>query len=117
MFCLLYAHRVLCASEDSPAQKAEKIRSYAFSDTVYGEALPPFRDLMVYIRDHADGDMFICRWIDECVLFLSFVQMTSKELLNPDYTGFLSSSWPNTTPSRALTTAHSTHRANLQTSW
>ena len=85
MFCLLYAHRVLCASEDSPTQKAEKIRSYAFSDTVYGEALPPFRDLMVYIRDHADGDMFICRWIDECVLFLSFVQMTSRELLNPDY--------------------------------
>lgn len=28
MFCLLFAHRVICSSEDTPTQKAEKIRSY-----------------------------------------------------------------------------------------
>lgn len=75
MFCLLYAHRVLCTSDDSPAEKAEKIRAYAFNDIVDGEALLPFRNLMVYLRDNAGDGTFIGQWVDECIAFLSFVQM------------------------------------------
>lgn len=85
MFCLLYAHRVLCTSEDTPSEKEAKIREYAFHNITDGEALLPFRNLMVYLRDNADRGMFICQWMDECILFLSFVHMTERQLLNPDY--------------------------------
>lgn len=85
MFCLLYAHRVLCTSDDSPAEKAEKIRAYAFNDIVDGETLLPFRNLMVYLRDNAGDGTFIGQWVDECIAFLSFVQMTDHQLMNPDY--------------------------------
>ncbi len=85
MFCLLYAHRVLCSSSDSPAEKAAKIRGYAFNDIVEGEALLPFRNLMVYLRDNAGDGTFIGQWVDECISFLSFVQMTEHQLMNPDY--------------------------------
>ena len=85
MFCLLYAHRVLCSSEDAPAEKATKIKEYAFDDVVDGEALLPFRNLMVYIRDHEGENTFIGQWVDECIAFLSFVQMTEHQLMNPDY--------------------------------
>lgn len=85
MFCLLYAHRVICQSDDSPSQKASKIREYAFNDIVDGEVLLPFRNLMIYLRDnHGDGT-FIGQWVDECISFLSFVQMTEHQLMNPDY--------------------------------
>lgn len=85
MFSLLYAHRVLCGSNDSPVQKDQKIRNYVYKDLIEGEALLPFRSLMVYLRDHADGGLFISQWVDECIKFLSFVQMTDYQLLNPDY--------------------------------
>lgn len=85
MFSLLYAHRVFCASEDSPAEKARKIREYAFGDLVEDEALLPFRNLLVYLRNNAGTGAFIEQWVDECIAFLSFVQMTDQQLLNPDY--------------------------------
>lgn len=85
MFCLLYAHRVLCTSTDSPSEKSAKIREYSFNDIVEGEALLPFRNLMIYIRDNAGTGTFIAQWVDECIAFLSFVQMTDQQLTNPDY--------------------------------
>ena len=85
MFCLLYAHRVICSSEDTPTQKADKIRSYAYNDIADGEALLPFRNLMVYLRDHSGDSIFIGQWVEECISFLSFVQMTEQQLHNPDY--------------------------------
>lgn len=85
MFCLLYAHRVLCASEDSPAEKERKINAYIKEDLSEGEALTPFRNLMLYLRDHADKSFFINQRIDECIKFLSFIKMTDQQLLNPDY--------------------------------
>lgn len=85
MFCLLYAHRVLCSSDDTPVQKEEKIRNYAFDDLTEGESLIPFRNLMVYLRDNAETGLFITQWVDECIKFLSFVQMTDYQLMNPDY--------------------------------
>jgi len=85
MFCLLYAHRVICEGADTPSAKAQKIRSFAFNDIVEGEALLPFRNLMVYLRDHAGTQTFIGQWVDECIAFLSFVQMTEQQLMNPDY--------------------------------
>lgn len=85
MFSLLYAHRVLCSSSDTPSEKQNKIRKYITEDLTEGEALLPFRNLMLYIRDHADTGMFISQWVDECIKFLSFVRMTDEQLLNPDY--------------------------------
>lgn len=85
MFCLLYAHRVLCLSDDSPAEKERKINAYIKEDLSEGEALTPFRNLMLYLRDNADKSIFINQRIDECIKFLSFVKMTDQQLLNPDY--------------------------------
>lgn len=85
MFCLLYAHRVICQSADSPVEKERKIRAYISEDLNEDEALLPFRNLMVFLRDNADNGQFISQWVDECVKFLSFVQMTDYQLLNPDY--------------------------------
>lgn len=85
MFSLLYAHRVLCTSTDTPAQKAQKIREYINRELEEQEALHPFRNLMVYIREHNGADTFLGQWIEECISFLSFVQMTDQQLLNPDY--------------------------------
>ena len=85
MFCLLYAHRVLCSGSDSPAQKETKIRAYINSEVIEGEALQPFRNLMHYLLDEAEAGAYICRWVDECISFLSYVQMTDEQLMNPDY--------------------------------
>ncbi len=85
MFCLLYAHRVVCDGQDTPVVKEDKIRQYAFGDIIEGEALLPFRNLMVYLRDNADTGLFISHWVEECIKFLSFVQMTEDQILHPDY--------------------------------
>lgn len=85
MFCLLYAYRVLCTSEDSPVEKEHKINAYINEDLSEGEALAPFRNLMLYLRDHADKNFFINQRIDECIKFLSFIRMTDQQLMNPDY--------------------------------
>lgn len=85
MFSLLYAHRVLCSSIDTPVEKEIKIKKFVTEDFVEDEALAPFRSLMAYIRDYSDSGMFINQWVDECIKFLSFVQMTEQQLLNPDY--------------------------------
>lgn len=85
MFCLLYAHRVLCDSSDAPSEKEKKIREFVNKDLTDGEVMSPFRNLMVFLRDNADESMFINQWIDECIKFLSFVQMSDQQLLNPDY--------------------------------
>lgn len=85
MFCLLYAHRILCVPEDSPPEKERKINAYIKEDLSEGEALTPFRNLMLYLRDHTDKSFFINQRIDECIKFLSFIKMTNEQLLNPDY--------------------------------
>lgn len=85
MFCLLYAHRVFCAPDDSPAEKERKIYNFIRSDFEPGDALTPFRDLLLYLRDNSNTGFFINQYIDECIKFLSFVKMTDYQLLNPDY--------------------------------
>lgn len=85
MFSLLYAHRVFCTDCDSPVEKEQKIRSYISDDLVESETLRPFRNLMIYLRDNAGTNAFISQKVDECIKFLSFVQMTSEQLENPDY--------------------------------
>ena len=77
MFCLLYAHRVLCLPEDTPAEKERKIIAYIKEDLSEGEALTPFRNLMLYLRDHSDKNFFINQRIDECIKFLSFIKNLS----------------------------------------
>ena len=84
MFCLLYAHRVFCKSEDTPSEKEAKIKQFIASEISEDDALIPFRNVMRYL-DNAENGGSVSQWIDECVKFLSFVQMTDAQLLNPDY--------------------------------
>lgn len=85
MFCLLYAHRVLCSPDDAQIEKERKINKYIMEDLTEGEALTPFRNLMLYLRDRANKDSFINQRIDECIKFLSFIKMTDQQLSNPNY--------------------------------
>lgn len=85
MFSLLYAHRVLCENTDQPRVKEEKIRNFITKDLTEDEVLLPFRNLMLYIKDNTTEKLFINEWIDECIKFLSFVQMIDKQVKEPDY--------------------------------
>ena len=68
-----------------PAEKERKIIAYIKEDLSEGEALTPFRNLLLYLRDHSDKNFFINQRIDECIKFLSFIKMTDQQLVNPDY--------------------------------
>lgn len=85
MFCLLYAHRVLCEGNDTPTEKELKIKQFIASDINEGDELTPFRNVMLYLKDNANIGGYINQWVDECIKFLSFVQMTDEQLRNPDY--------------------------------
>jgi len=85
MFSLLYAHRVECTDEDSPADKERKIREYLARKIEDGQTLRPFLAIIHYINDHENADSFILAWTDECIQFLSFVHMTEQQRQRPDY--------------------------------
>ena len=85
MFCLLYAHRVLCVSSDSPKEKEKKIRTYICEELSEKQPLFPFKRLMKVVMDKGSGGIFINQRVDECIKFLSFVHMTKQQLLNPNY--------------------------------
>ncbi len=48
----------LCLPEDTPTEKERKIIAYIKEDLSEGEALTPFRNLMLYLRDHSDKNFF-----------------------------------------------------------
>ena len=85
MFCLLYAHRVYCTEKDSALSKEKKIKKFIGDEFAEDDSLYPFRNLMLYIEEHATEDAFIWQKVDECIKFLSFVSMTEDQLTNPDY--------------------------------
>jgi type I restriction-modification system DNA methylase subunit len=85
MFALLYAHRIECIGTDSPLEKERKIKAYLTNETSEGQALRPFLSIMRYINNHENNDNFILAWTDECINFLSHVQMTEHQRQAPDY--------------------------------
>lgn len=85
MFSLLYAHRVICNNSDTPPTKEKKIVAYIYSDNAKEESLVPFRNLMVFLRNRMSKTIFISQWIDDNIKFLSFVRMTKKNIVNPDF--------------------------------
>lgn len=85
MFCLLYAHRVICETSDSPLEKERKIKEFLNEDSIDDCELKPFKRLLSFLMKNADEKSFIILWTKECIEFLSFVQMTDKQILNPDY--------------------------------
>ena len=117
MFCLLYAHRVLCLPEDTPAEKERKIIAYIKEDLSEGEALTPFRNLMLYLRDHSDKNFFINQRIDECIKFLSFIKMTDQQLVNPDYHQLFELFCQNTMQNQDSILVLIIHLKHLQISW
>lgn len=85
MFCLLYAHRVICETSDSPLEKERKIKEFLTEDSDNDSELRPFKRLLSFLMKNADEKCFIILWTEECIEFLSFVQMTDQQILNPDY--------------------------------
>ena len=85
MFCLLYAHRVLCLDSDSAIVKEQKIKNYIYNSLPAEEVLAPFKSLMDFVLTNTPHESFIAEWVDECIKFLSFVQMTGNASSSPDF--------------------------------
>lgn len=85
MFSLLYAHRVLCLDSDSAIVKERKIKDYISRHLPSEEVLAPFKSLMDFVLRNTPQESFISEWVDECIKFLSFVQVTGSASLLPDF--------------------------------
>ena len=85
MFCLLYAHRVLCTDSDSSIVKEQKIKKYIYNSLPAEEVIAPFKSLMDFVLTNTPRESFIAEWVDECIKFLSFVQMTGNASSSPDF--------------------------------
>lgn len=85
MFCLLYAHRAICTASDSAIVKEKKIIDYVYNNLPAEDTLTPFKQLMDYVNKNAPEKSFLHEWIDECIKFLSFVQLTGESRVSPDF--------------------------------
>lgn len=81
MFALFYAHRILCDSADLPKEREQKIRRYLLE-------LPTEEDFFVqnFFKCVEKQDRsFLKEWIEECIHFFAYVQLTEEQCLHPDY--------------------------------
>lgn len=86
MFCLLFAHRTLCDSNDNPEAKFKKIRAFATLDDLSDCQLAPFRKIFSIIFDDNNTESAFLRiWIEECMQFLSYVKMDNDAYETPDF--------------------------------
>ena len=111
MFTLFYAHRILCDNADLPEEREQKIRRYLLEISVDEKSFF-VRELFLVIqsgvlteqkKDLSEKDLFPCfkigihdsdlqkdrnfvlEWIEECIRFFSYVQLTEEQRLQPDY--------------------------------
>ena len=86
MFGLLYAHRTMCKSDSSAAERKNVLLSFtdrSFDDT---QLLSPFRRVISRIvKDETDASQFIKIWIQECQNLLAHVRMRENHERNTDF--------------------------------
>lgn len=73
LFELFYAHRILCDSTDLPEEREVKIRQYLLK--LYEFALQ---------KEEKQTNFFL-EWLEECISFFAYVQLTEEQRLHPDY--------------------------------
>ena len=114
LFELFYAHRILCDSTDLPKEREAKIRQYlleiSLTENVFfigrffeiaqkmdsetrtnvltkRDSFLQFEDEMYEftLQKEKKKVNFILEWIEECICFFAYVQLTEKQRLHPDY--------------------------------
>ena len=83
MFDLWCAHRKLCSDNDNAAEKETQLLAYTRLQERQLSESGAVHSLLV--QTCADENSFILKWIEECISFLSFVQVSEKLRSNPDY--------------------------------
>jgi len=87
VFGLLYAHRIIAAPGQTPADRYRKIKKF-WSEVVYSEftdRLRPFRALIELLGNelHSLGPLGV--WYQDCALLLAHVQLRADQTHSPDY--------------------------------
>ncbi len=85
MFTLLYAYRTKCRGIDAPVLKEKVMKDYLREEVAASGPMEPFLLLTQGVWNHGAECNFISQWIEESILFLSFVKMSEKDFDAPDY--------------------------------
>lgn len=83
IFDLWYAHRRLCNIDDDAIEKSVKLNNYVFGKTDLFPENRLLHDLLCSACK--DEESFILEWVRECIDYLSFVHVTDKLRIRPDY--------------------------------
>ena len=84
LFVLFYAHRTLCDNADLPEEREQKIRQYLQEQLVFNHNLEEKVFSFAYCNDVKCSD-FLGEWVEECIHFFAYVQLTEEQCLHPDY--------------------------------
>ena len=96
MFELVYAHRILCNKEDLPEERKQKLYRHfqKMSSAERQEDLDLLSSLCKFfttkiifldVQNNTKQGDFLSEWIEECISFFAYVQLTEEQQLQPDY--------------------------------
>lgn len=85
MFTLLYAYRLNCRGIDEPKCKQTRMRNYLCESVEASGPMEPFLLLTQSVWGSEVERNFISQWIEESILFLSFVKMSENSFVAPVY--------------------------------
>ena len=87
-FGLLYAHRVVDNSCNSPKEKYERIHDFWFSylEEEYSNRLIPFKTLVNGMKSELNSELSrLGLWYDDLRRLLSHIKLSSKQVFLPDF--------------------------------
>lgn len=85
MFTLLYAYRLNCRGIDEPKSKQTRMKDYLCESVDASGPMEPFLLLTQSVWGNEVERNFISQWIEESILFLSFVKMSENSFVAPVY--------------------------------
>lgn len=85
MFTLLYAYRMNCRGIDDPKGKQARMKDYLCESVDASGPMEPFLSLTQSVWGNEVERNFISQWIEESILFLSFVKMSENSFVAPVY--------------------------------
>lgn len=85
MFTLLYAYRMNCRGIDEPMHKQKLMKTYLRESVEDSGQMEPFLLLTQSVWGDEVEQNFISQWIEESILFLSFVKMSENSFVAPVY--------------------------------
>lgn len=87
IFGLIYAHRVVFNTKDSPKERYDKIRNF-WNDVIdknYSNHLRPFKALVAVLKRELGSLGPLGTWYEDCCLLLAHVKLTAEQTHHPDF--------------------------------